>query len=1014
LALVASASPRFSRPLGPVAVRAGSQAILNPGVVGTCPLRLQWYHDGVAILGATNRYLQVAYAQTATAGNYVLVASNAMGLASSPTMSLTVQPDPITVTSVGAWGNDLDGQCDVSLAATTPRAIAAGPYHSLAVNADGTVAAWGKNWDGQTSVPPTATNVVAVAAGGGHSLALRNDGSVVAWGRNWDGQTNVPPLATNTVSVAAGLAHSLALRADGTVLVWGSNEYGQTNTPPAATGLVAIAAGYYHNLALRSDHTIIAWGLENTVPTSATSVVAIAGGWWHSLALRADGSVVAWGDNSYDQCTVPASATNVVGIAAGYAHNLALCADGTIITWGKGAWGVTNLPTGLRNVTGIAAGQDYSVAMVEMGPPRFDSAPASVLTHVGGQAILSASVGGTHPLSLQWFHDALIAGATNRWLVLTNTQLADAGSYTLIATNGAGQTNAQNATLTVQPGPAIAEVLTPQNVLVGSPVSLLANASGAEPLSYQWRLNGRDLADDARISGTTSKTLRLAAARNEDSGSYSLVASNASGSATGTVAQISVSSVLAWGDNSAGQSAVPVGTADVVTLAAGGDHSLALRLDGTVVAWGDNTYGQTTVPASAQNVVAIAAGGFHSLALLLDGTVLAWGSNSGGQRTVPASATNVLAIAAGDDYSLALQADGTLVLWGNLLPPPATATNVVAIAAGAKHALALRADGTLIAWGANYYGQTAVPSPATNVIGIAAGGDHSLALLADGTVACWGANYYGQASVPPSATNILAISAGGAHSLALVGNGTQRPVLQPLGRAANIGQPTVLSAGSPGGALANYQWQLNGMDLPGATTAALTIGFVTWTNAGLYRVIMSNALGYVVGPPIILTVLRTPLQFDTSLGWLQMTNGGFHLRLLGASGVGPVVIYASSNFLAWQPIFTNPAVIGPLEFTDAGISSEPGRFYRATEGEAPGPLWIELATTPAQAGTGKFPLRLTGLTAEGPVVIYASSNLVDWQAVFTNPPTIGPLQYLEGSSTVQPQRFYRASETRQP
>jgi alpha-tubulin suppressor-like RCC1 family protein len=976
-----------------------------------------------------------------------------MGLASSPTMSLTVQPDPVTVTTVGAWGNDLDGQCDVSLAVTAPRAIAAGPYHSLAVNADGTVAAWGKNWDGQTDVPPSATNAVAVAAGGGHSLALRNDGSVVAWGRDWDGQADVPPLATNVVSVAAGLAHSLALRADGTVLVWGSNEYGQTNTPPAATGLVAIAAGYYHNLALRSDHTVIAWGLENTVPTSATNVVAIAGGWWHSLALRADGSVVAWGDNSYDQCTVPASATNVVGIAAGYAHNLALCADGTIITWGKGAWGVTNLPTGLRNVTGIAAGQDYSVAMVEMGPPRFDSAPASVLTHVGGQAILSASVGGTHPLSLQWFHDALIAGATNRWLVLTNTQLADAGSYTLIATTGAGQTNAQNATLTVQPGPAIAEVLTPQNVLVGSPVSLLANASGAEPLSYQWRLNGRDLADDARISGTTSKTLRLAAARNEDSGSYSLVATNASGSATGTVAQISVSSVLAWGDNSAGQSAVPVGTADVVTLAAGGDHSLALRaddaivawgdnssgqsnvpqsggsivavadgdshslalrLDGTVVAWGDNTYGQTTVPASAQNVVAIAAGGFHSLALLLDGTVLAWGSNSGGQRTVPASATNVLAIAAGDDYSLALQADGTLVLWGNLLPPPATATNVVAIAAGAKHALALRADGTLIAWGANYYGQTAVPSPATNVIGIAAGGDHSLALLADGTVACWGANYYGQASVPPSATNILAISAGGAHSLALVGNGTQRPVLQPLGRAATIGQPTVLSAGSPGGALANYQWQLNGMDLPGATTAALTIGFVTWTNAGLYRVIMSNALGYVVGPPIILTVLRTPLQFDTSLGWLQMTNGGFHLRLLGASGVGPVVIYASSNFLAWQPIFTNPAVIGPLEFTDAGISSEPGRFYRATEGEAPGPLWIELATTPAQAGTGKFPLRLTGLTAEGPVVIYASSNLVDWQAVFTNPPTIGPLQYLEGSSTVQPQRFYRASETRQP
>ena len=569
------------------------------------------------------------------------------------------------------------------------------------------MAAWGKNWDGQTNVPPAATNVVAIAAGGYHSLALRDDGSVLAWGRNWDGQTNVPPPATNVVAIAAGLSHSLALRADGTVLAWGNNEFGQTNVPLLAAGVVAIAAGYYHSLALLSDRTVVAWGLQNTVPASATNVVAISGGWWHSLALRADGTVVAWGDNSYGQCTVPASVTNVVGIAAGYSHSLALRADGTVLTWGNGFWGATNIPTGLGNVAGIAAGQDYSLAMVELGPPRFDAAPASAVTHVGGQAVFSAGVEGTHPLSLQWFHDdQLIEGATNRWLVLTNAQLADAGSYTLIATNGAGQTNGQSATLAVQPGPAIAEVLTPQNVLVGSPVCLPANVSGAEPLSYQWRLNGRDLADDARISGATSKTLRLAAARNEDSGSYSLVASNAYGSVTGTVAQISVSSVVAWGDNSVGQTAVPIGTADVVALAAGGDHSLALRAnnaiaawgdnssgqsnvpqpggtvvavadgdshslalrsDGTSIAWGDNTYGQTTVPASATNVVAIAAGGFHSLALLLDGTVLAWGSNSGGQRTVPASATNVVAIAAGDDYSLALRADGTLVRWGRLV-----------------------------------------------------------------------------------------------------------------------------------------------------------------------------------------------------------------------------------------------------------------------------------------------------------------------------------------------------------
>jgi hypothetical protein len=143
-----------------------------------------------------------------------------------------------------------------------------------------------------------------------------------------------------------------------------------------------------------------------------------------------------------------------------------------------------------------------------------------------------------------------------------------------------------------------------------------------------------------------------------------------------------------------------------------------------------------------------------------------------------------------------------------------------------------------------------------------------------------------------------------------------------------------------------------------------------------------------------------------------MSGDGLHLQLLGASGVGPIVVLASSNLRAWEPILTNPPAIGPVQFTDAGASDPAARFYRAVEGAVAGPLRLELATLSSSASSGPFPLRLTGLTAEGPVVIYASSNLVDWQAVFTNPPTIGPLQYLEGITTVQPQRYYRASENR--
>ena len=49
---------------------------------------------------------------------------------------------------------------------------------------------------------------------------------------------------------------------------------------------------------------------------------------------------------------------------------------------------------------------------------------------------------------------------------------------------------------------------------------------------------------------------------------------------------------------------------------------------GTVVAWGDNTFGQSSVPAGLTNVIAISGGAEHTLALKADGTVVAWGTEN--------------------------------------------------------------------------------------------------------------------------------------------------------------------------------------------------------------------------------------------------------------------------------------------------------------------------------------------------------------------------------------------------
>jgi alpha-tubulin suppressor-like RCC1 family protein len=85
-----------------------------------------------------------------------------------------------------------------------------------------------------------------------------------------------------------------------------------------------------------------------------------------------------------------------------------------------------------------------------------------------------------------------------------------------------------------------------------------------------------------------------------------------------------------------------------------GDHDLALKRDGTVVAWGNNSSGQTNVPPDLTNVIAIAAGANHSLALRKDGTVVAWGANNAGQTNVPPGLSNVIAISGGGLSSVAI------------------------------------------------------------------------------------------------------------------------------------------------------------------------------------------------------------------------------------------------------------------------------------------------------------------------------------------------------------------------
>jgi hypothetical protein len=188
-----------------------------------------------------------------------------------------------------------------------------------------------------------------------------------------------------------------------------------------------------------------------------------------------------------------------------------------------------------------------------------------------------------------------------------------------------------------------------------------------------------------------------------------------------------------------------------------------LLADGTVqIAEDRNSSYSAEDIALWSDVVAIAAGNYHLLALTKDGKVLAVGSNAAGQCNTE-SITGAVAIAVGDNHSLILLSDGTVIALGrNIMNVCDTQnwTDIVAIAAGSMHSIGLKKDGTVVALGNcdvdGWKDVTAIFSYATTAI----------ALKSDGTLLC---TIEGNPSEMVSAVqNVLWVSVGNNNTVVVL------------------------------------------------------------------------------------------------------------------------------------------------------------------------------------------------------------------------------------------------------
>ena len=173
-------------------------------------------------------------------------------------------------------------------------------------------------------------------------------------------------------------------------------------------------------------------------------------------------------------------------------------------------------------------------AHLTVDPLRITSAPQNTTVFAGDNAEFIVGVSSTVPVSYQWrFNGQAISGATNRALLLTSVQPAQAGYYSVGVTNSSGGANSAEALLTVKP---LTITLQPQSqaLVAGDSVSFTVSALGHLPLHYQWRFDGHE------ISGATNSILTLTNVQLSDAGDYVVIVTNGFSSATSAVAQMTV------------------------------------------------------------------------------------------------------------------------------------------------------------------------------------------------------------------------------------------------------------------------------------------------------------------------------------------------------------------------------------------------------------------------------------------------------------------------------------------
>jgi len=718
-----------------VNVTAPNGASFSVSATGSTPLSYQWKKNGADIAGANASTLTLASTSTADSGAQFRVAvSNAAGTAIS---------DPATLT-VGAAA--VPPSITANPATATVTAPATATFNVTVTGTPPFSYQWRRNGAAITGATGASyTTPATTVADNGALISVVVNNAAGSSAPSTDALLTVnaapTPVAITTQPVdttaTAGQTASFSVVASGSgPLTYQWRKNGNPITGATSAGYTTPALTVADNSAL---YSVV---VSNTIPTTVTSASA-------RLTVAA--------------LVAPSITTQPADVSAlnGSAVSFSVTASGTAplaYQWRKNGTPITGATSAVYTIPAVSFYEDgaaYTVVVSNAASSSATSAAGTLTVTLPPSTVSQLSAG-------QYFSVALRSdGTVFSWQDWSSTQVDNYNAGVGLVSLPAGAAiRLKNADGT--------PVLNGLAVSAGTTHTALLRRDGTV---WTWGYNSTESSGYCPIGDGACTSVAIPTQVKDPSGVPFTGVSSVAAGAYFNIALKTDGSVWAWGYNALGQlgtgnqvptrNPVPVraaaggGLGGITAIAAGAEHALALKNDGTVLAWGENNVGQlgdgapstySALPRQVETapgvplsgVIAVAAGQNHSVALRSDGSVYAWGFNANG-----ALSDGTLTF-----RSRAVQVRDAL---GNVL------SGITQIAAGAQVSIYLNSDGTVLAAGANDVGQLGDNTTATQqvnavfvrdaannvftgVTSIASSWRHTLVKRSDGSVWAWGLN----------------------------------------------------------------------------------------------------------------------------------------------------------------------------------------------------------------------------------------------------------------------------------